>query len=81
LRRVLAFLKYERTFTGYHDITFQNRILCWLCKENAAKQLWLQATMRMPEATSFITNLLSMKKIPKQLTVLKSTEKIMVMYL
>jgi DNA-binding MarR family transcriptional regulator/N-acetylglutamate synthase-like GNAT family acetyltransferase len=50
------------------------------CKENAAIQLWLQTTMRMPEAHKLYYKLgFDDKKAPKQMTVLKRTEKIMVL--
>jgi DNA-binding MarR family transcriptional regulator len=50
------------------------------CKENEASQLWLQTTMSMPEAHKLYYKLgFHDKKAPKQLTVLKRTEKIMVM--
>lgn len=52
------------------------------CKENAAKQLWLQTTMRMPEAHKLYYKIgFNDKKAPKQMTVLKRTEKIMVIEL
>jgi DNA-binding MarR family transcriptional regulator/N-acetylglutamate synthase-like GNAT family acetyltransferase len=52
------------------------------CKENAATQLWLQTTMRMPEAHKLYYKLgFDDKKAPKQMTVLKRTEKIMMMSL
>jgi len=50
------------------------------CKENSARQLWLQTTMRMPEAHKLYYKLgFNDKKAPKQMTVLKRTEKIMVL--
>ena len=49
------------------------------CKENSVKQLWLQTTMRMPEAHKLYYKLgFKDKKAPKQMEVLKRTEKIMV---
>lgn len=48
------------------------------CRENAATQLWLQTTMSMPEAHKLYYKLgFDDKKAPKQMTVLKRTEKIM----
>lgn len=48
------------------------------CKENEASQLWLQTTMSMPEAHKLYYKLgFEDKKAPKQMTVLKRTEKIM----
>ncbi|WP_299530154.1 bifunctional helix-turn-helix transcriptional regulator/GNAT family N-acetyltransferase [Ulvibacterium sp.] len=48
------------------------------CKENLAKQLWLQTTMRMPQAHKLYYKLGFVdKKAPKQMEVLKRTEKIM----
>jgi len=50
------------------------------CKENEATQLWLQTTMSMPEAHKLYYKLgFRDKKAPKQMIVLKRTEKIMVM--
>lgn len=50
------------------------------CKENEATELWLQTTMSMPEAHKLYYKLgFNDKKAPKQMTVLKRTEKIMVM--
>jgi len=50
------------------------------CKENEATQLWLQTTMSMPEAHRLYYKLgFNDKKAPKQMTVLKRTEKIMVL--
>jgi DNA-binding MarR family transcriptional regulator/GNAT superfamily N-acetyltransferase len=52
------------------------------CKENAGKQLWLQTTIRMPEAHKLYYKLgFDDRKAPKQMTVLKRTEKIMVINL
>lgn len=52
------------------------------CKENAAKQLWLQTTMRMPEAHKLYYKLgFEDKKAPRQMIVLKRTEKIMLINL
>ena len=52
------------------------------CKENAAKELWLQTTMRMPEAHKLYYKLgFEDKSAPSQMMVLKRTEKIMVMEL
>jgi DNA-binding MarR family transcriptional regulator/N-acetylglutamate synthase-like GNAT family acetyltransferase len=48
------------------------------CKENEATQLWLQTTMSMPEAHKLYYKLGFVdRKAPKQMTVLKRTEKIM----
>lgn len=48
------------------------------CKENEVTQLWLQTTMSMPEAHKLYYKLGFIdKKAPKQMTVLKRTEKIM----
>jgi N-acetylglutamate synthase-like GNAT family acetyltransferase/DNA-binding MarR family transcriptional regulator len=48
------------------------------CKENSATHLWLQTTMSMPEAHKLYYKLgFSDKKAPKQMMVLKRTEKIM----
>jgi DNA-binding MarR family transcriptional regulator/N-acetylglutamate synthase-like GNAT family acetyltransferase len=50
------------------------------CKENAAKELWLQTTMSMPEAHTLYYKLgFNDRKAPKQMAVLKRTEKIMCM--
>lgn len=50
------------------------------CRENDAKQLWLQTTMSMPEAHKLYYKLgFNDKMAPPQMTVLKRTEKIMVM--
>jgi DNA-binding MarR family transcriptional regulator/N-acetylglutamate synthase-like GNAT family acetyltransferase len=50
------------------------------CKENEATQLWLQTTMSMPEAHKLYYKLGFVdRKAPKQMTVLKRTEKIMCM--
>jgi DNA-binding MarR family transcriptional regulator/N-acetylglutamate synthase-like GNAT family acetyltransferase len=50
------------------------------CKENEATQLWLQTTMSMPEAHKLYYKLgFEDRKAPKQMTVLKRTEKIMVL--
>jgi len=50
------------------------------CKENEATQLWLQTTMSMPEAHRLYYKLgFNDKKAPKQMAVLKRTEKIMVL--
>jgi N-acetylglutamate synthase-like GNAT family acetyltransferase len=50
------------------------------CKENNARQLWLQTTMRMPEAHKLYYKLgFKDHEAPNQMTVLKRTEKIMVM--
>ena len=50
------------------------------CKENAAAQLWLQTTMSMQEAHKLYYKLgFKDMEAPKQMTVLKRTEKIMVM--
>jgi DNA-binding MarR family transcriptional regulator/N-acetylglutamate synthase-like GNAT family acetyltransferase len=48
------------------------------CKENQATQLWLQTTMSMPEAHKLYYKLgFTDRKAPRQMTVLKRTEKIM----
>ena len=48
------------------------------CKENEAVQLWLQTTMSMPEAHKLYYKLGFVdRKAPRQMTVLKRTEKIM----
>lgn len=48
------------------------------CKENAATQLWLQTTMRMPDAHKLYYKLgFDDKDAPPQMDVLKRTEKIM----
>ncbi len=48
------------------------------CKENEAKQLWLQTTMYMPEAHKLYYKLgFDDRNAPTQMTVLKRTEKIM----
>jgi DNA-binding MarR family transcriptional regulator/N-acetylglutamate synthase-like GNAT family acetyltransferase len=50
------------------------------CKENAATQLWLQTTMRMPEAHKLYYKFGFEDRVaPQQMAVLKRTEKIMVM--
>jgi len=50
------------------------------CMENGAKQLWLQTTMSMPQAHQLYYKLgFKDKPAPKQMDVLKRTEKIMVM--
>ena len=50
------------------------------CKENEAKQLWLQTTMAMPEAHKLYYSLgFKDREAPKQMAVLKRTEKIMVL--
>jgi N-acetylglutamate synthase-like GNAT family acetyltransferase len=50
------------------------------CKENDATQLWLQTTMSMPEAHKLYYKLGFVdRKAPRQMTVLKRTEKIMCM--
>ncbi|WP_118952023.1 bifunctional helix-turn-helix transcriptional regulator/GNAT family N-acetyltransferase [Taibaiella helva] len=50
------------------------------CRENGATQLWLQTTMRMPEAHRLYDKLGFLdKKAPKAMTVLQRTEKIMVL--
>ena len=50
------------------------------CKENDAAQLWLQTTMSMPEAHKLYYKLGFVdRNAPKQMTVLKRTEKIMCM--
>jgi N-acetylglutamate synthase-like GNAT family acetyltransferase len=50
------------------------------CKENEAKELWLQTTMSMPEAHKLYYKLGFVdRKAPKQMDVLKRTEKIMCM--
>lgn len=50
------------------------------CKENQAKQLWLQTTMSMPEAHKLYYKLGFVdRKAPKEMAVLKRTEKIMVL--
>ena len=50
------------------------------CKENEAKELWLQTTMSMPEAHRLYYKLGFVdRKAPKQMAVLKRTEKIMCM--
>lgn len=50
------------------------------CKENYATQLWLQTTMAMPEAHALYYKLGFMDRAaPKQMAVLKRTEKIMVL--
>ena len=52
------------------------------CKENGAKELWLQTTMRMPEAHKLYYKLgFNDKPAPEQMAVLKRTEKIMVIEL
>lgn len=49
------------------------------CKENNAKELWLQTTMSMPQAHKLYDKLGFLdKKAPKQMAVLNRTEKIMV---
>lgn len=48
------------------------------CKENEARQLWLQTTLSMPEAHRLYDKLgFEDRKAPRQMTVLKRTEKIM----
>ena len=48
------------------------------CKENYAKELWLQTTMKMPEAHKLYYKFGFIdRKPPKQMDVLKRTEKIM----
>lgn len=50
------------------------------CKENSAKQLWLQTTMRMPQAHQLYYKFgFEDREAPPQMDVLKRTEKIMVM--
>jgi N-acetylglutamate synthase-like GNAT family acetyltransferase/predicted transcriptional regulator len=50
------------------------------CRENEARQLWLQTTMSMPEAHRLYYKFgFNDKRAPKQMTVLKRTEKIMVL--
>jgi N-acetylglutamate synthase-like GNAT family acetyltransferase/predicted transcriptional regulator len=50
------------------------------CRENGAKQLWLQTTLAMPEAHKLYYKLgFNDKGAPSQLAVLKRTEKVMVM--
>ena len=50
------------------------------CKENEATQLWLQTTMSMPEAHNLYYKMgFEDRKPPKQMDVLKRTEKVMVM--
>jgi DNA-binding MarR family transcriptional regulator/N-acetylglutamate synthase-like GNAT family acetyltransferase len=50
------------------------------CRENEATQLWLQTTMAMPEAHQLYYKLgFEDRKPPKQMDVLKRTEKAMVM--
>lgn len=50
------------------------------CKENNVKQLWLQTTMSMPEAHQLYYKLGFLdRKAPKEMAVLKRTEKIMVL--
>src|SRR5258708_1861932 len=50
------------------------------CKENEAKQLWLQTTMSMPQAHKLYYKLgFGDREAPKQMEVLKRTEKIMCM--
>lgn len=50
------------------------------CRENAARQLWLQTTLRMPEAHRLYDKLgFADRKAPKQMDVLQRTEKIMVL--
>jgi N-acetylglutamate synthase-like GNAT family acetyltransferase/DNA-binding MarR family transcriptional regulator len=50
------------------------------CKENQVTELWLQTTMRMPEAHRLYYKLeFDDRNAPKQMTVLKRTEKIMVL--
>ncbi|MEO8533048.1 MAG: bifunctional helix-turn-helix transcriptional regulator/GNAT family N-acetyltransferase [Flavobacterium sp.] len=50
------------------------------CKENEASQLWLQTTMRMPEAHQLYYKFgFEDRTAPKQMDVLKRTEKIMAM--
>lgn len=52
------------------------------CKENDARQLWLQTTMRMPEAHLLYYKLgFNDCKSPKQMAVLKRTEKTMLINL
>jgi DNA-binding MarR family transcriptional regulator/GNAT superfamily N-acetyltransferase len=52
------------------------------CKENEAKELWLQTTMSMPEAHKLYYKLgFTDKKSPRQMTVLKRTDKVMCMEL
>ena len=49
------------------------------CKENDATQLWLQTTMSMPEAHKLYYKLgFKDRKAPKQMDVLKRTQKVMV---
>lgn len=49
------------------------------CKENDAKELWLQTTMSMPQAHKLYYKLgFNDKAAPKQMDVLNRTEKIMV---
>ncbi|GHN00910.1 hypothetical protein WSM22_23990 [Cytophagales bacterium WSM2-2] len=55
------------------------RCIC-RCKENNATQLWLQTTMSMPEAHKLYYKLGFVdRKAPKEMSVLKRTEKIMVL--
>lgn len=50
------------------------------CKENQARQLWLQTTLSMPEAHQLYYKLgFEDRKAPREMTVLKRTEKIMVL--
>jgi GNAT superfamily N-acetyltransferase len=52
------------------------------CKENNAKELWLQTTMRMPDAHKLYYKFgFEDRQAPKQMDVLQRTEKIMVMEL
>ncbi len=50
------------------------------CRENGAKQLWLQTTMAMPEAHMLYYKMgFDDRKGPRHMSVLKRTEKVMVM--
>lgn len=50
------------------------------CKENQARELWLQTTMRMPDAHKLYYKFgFEDREAPKQMGVLKRTEKIMAM--
>jgi GNAT superfamily N-acetyltransferase len=52
------------------------------CKENSAQELWLQTTMRMPEAHKLYYKLgFDDKAPPMQMDVLARTEKVMVLNL
>lgn len=52
------------------------------CRENGARQLWLQTTMSMPEAHRLYYKMgFKDKKAPRQMAVLQRTEKVMMMTL